>query len=149
MKYLIVGIIILTVLVGGYALMKSGNTGIYTGNVVPTQADQQVVVSPSIGTPVTELPQMNTSSVEYTQNGFIPKSMTVKVGTTVIWINKDINQMWVASAPHPQHTDLPGFDALKGYKTGETYSYTFTKVGNWKYHDHLTPSNSAVVNVTQ
>lgn len=48
--------------------------------------------------------------------------------------------MWVASDPHPQHSDLPEFDSLKAIPQGESYLYTFTQKGTWGYHDHLNPS---------
>jgi plastocyanin len=45
--------------------------------------------------------------------------------------------MWVASNPHPAHTDYSAFDAKKGYAPGESYSYTFTETGTFPFHDHL------------
>ena len=45
--------------------------------------------------------------------------------------------MWIASSPHPAHTDYPEFDAKRGIAPGETYEFTFTKTGSWKYHNHV------------
>ena len=53
--------------------------------------------------------------------------------------------MWVASAPHPTHTNYPGFDAKQGVASGEKYSFTFDKAGSWNYHDHLIPSNFGTI----
>lgn len=148
-KYLgIIGVVLL-VLFGGYYLMK-GQSGSQTpppDTSSTSQTDQQQVASPSKSDVTIGQTKESGTEVEFTGNGFSPKSITVKVGTKVNWVNKGTTEVWVASAPHPQHTDLPGFDALKGYKPGESYSYTFTKVGNWKYHDHLAPKNFGVVNV--
>lgn len=149
-KYTWIVLVVLVVLIGGFYLMKGQS--VYqpqTDMTSPTQVNKPEIVSPSVGNTNNGQMKEITASVEYTENGFNPKNITVKAGTKVIWINKDSDEMWVASAPHPQHTDLPGFDALKGYKTGEAYSYTFTKVGNWKYHNHLSPSNFGVVIVEQ
>lgn len=148
-KYMWLIIVVLAVLAGGYLLMKGQSSSpSQTEMTNPTQVSQQGVMSPTSAQETGQVKE-KAASVEYTPNGFVPKSITVKVGTTVTWTNKDTDDVWVASAPHPQHTDLPGFDALKGYKTGESYSYTFTKAGNWKYHNHLDPKNFGAVVVEQ
>lgn len=79
------------------------------------------------------------STIKYTDEGFEPQSVTVKVGSTVTFVNESDLDMWVASALHPTHLELPGFDQLKGEPKGSTYSFTFEKKGTWKFHDHLTP----------
>lgn len=78
--------------------------------------------------------------ITYKNGVFTPNTINIKKGTTVKFINEGTDQMWVASSPHPQHTDLPDFDQLKGVGQGVSYEYTFTKVGNWKFHNHLKPS---------
>ncbi len=90
-----------------------------------------------------------TASVSVTDGGFEPKSVTIKKGGTVTWTSNSDIDAWVASAFHPTHLEYPGFDQLKGMKRGETYSFTFEKVGTWKYHDHLMPSRNGVVVVIE
>lgn len=87
--------------------------------------------------------------VSYTDSGFNPATITVKVGTAVTFINESSDQMWVASAVHPTHQELPGFDQLESVGTGKEYVYTFTKVGNWRFHNHLSSGNRGVVNVVE
>jgi plastocyanin len=98
----------------------------------------------------TAAPQTGTPNmiveVDLTDSGFMPVAVTVKQGTPVMFVNKSSRQMWVASNPHPTHTDLPGFDELKA---GDTYTYVFDKVGTWGYHDHFSPSTQGQVVVTQ
>jgi plastocyanin len=91
---------------------------------------------------INELDQLQATSYEVliTSSGFIPSTLTIKVGDTVTFVNKDSKPHWPASDPHPTHTNYPGFDALRPLKTGESYSFTFTKQGAWGYHDHLNPS---------
>jgi plastocyanin len=55
--------------------------------------------------------------------------------------------MWVASDPHPIHTDYSAFDAKQGIAPGDTYSFTFTKTGNWGFHNHLNPSATGTITV--
>lgn len=98
-----------------------------------------------------------TATVLYTANGFLPKSLTVKKGTTVIFKNERDTDMWVASAMHPSHAAYPTtggcigstFDACKGYKKGELWSFKFDIAGEWRYHDHLNASQFGAVTVTE
>lgn len=87
--------------------------------------------------------------VKMTSTGFSPSKVMVKVGTSVKFVNDDTAEHWPASAFHPTHQVLPGFDSLSGVKPGESYSYTFEKVGIWKFHDHLNPSMSGSVEVSE
>ncbi|MBI3343008.1 hypothetical protein HY032_02535 [Candidatus Gottesmanbacteria bacterium] len=92
---------------------------------------------------------MAKSSVSYGAGGFVPKTVTVKKGTSVVWTNQSQGGMWVASAVHPTHQLLPGFDELKSVGAGGMYEYTFTKVGTWKYHNHVQASDTGTVVVTE
>jgi len=87
--------------------------------------------------------------VTYTDSGFSPSPLSVKVGTTVTFVNESGRGMWVASAVHPTHQLLPGLDQLKSVAKGGSYEYTFTKAGTWKYHNHSVPGNTGSVVVTQ
>lgn len=78
------------------------------------------------------------NEVVYTDEGFSPNMIKVKVGDTVSFVNDSSNEMWVASAQHPTHEVLPEFDQLE---EGGDYEYTFTEVGEWKYHNHLNPKD--------
>ncbi|HOX40930.1 MAG TPA: cupredoxin domain-containing protein [bacterium] len=85
--------------------------------------------------------------ISFTDSGFSPSEITIKKGDTISFINNSEMQMWVASAPHPQHTDYPEFDTKKGYAPGEMYSFKFEKAGTWRYHDHLNPERTGTINV--
>lgn len=101
-----------------------------------------------------------TVEILYTKDGFDPKTITIRVGTTVAWKNLSGLPMWVASDPHPAHTDLPGFDergiinkdfSIKkalSHGTG-VYEYTFTKLGTWNYHNHIYPAHRGTVIVEE
>lgn len=85
-------------------------------------------------------------TVTYTDTGFSPKPITVKLGSIVTFMNNSSKMMWVASAPHPTHTNYPEFNAKKGSAAGESYSFTFDdKTGSFNYHNHLTPTNFGTV----
>ena len=87
--------------------------------------------------------------VTYTDSGFAPQVLTVKQGVTVTFVNESSRGMWVASAVHPTHQLLPGFDQLSTAAKGATYEYVFVKVGTWKYHNHVSPADNGSVVVTQ
>ncbi len=98
--------------------------------------------------------QANNNVIEITSSGFSPDTLTINIGETVTFVNKDIKLSWPASAIHPTHTVYPGsdikkcgtseetniFDACKGLAQGESWSFTFNSKGTWNYHNHLNPS---------
>jgi plastocyanin len=85
------------------------------------------------------------STVTYSDTGFAPATLTVEVGTKVTFVNESSKGMWVASAVHPTHEVLPAFDNKVTVAEGESYSYTFTKEGQWKYHNHVGPTDTGTV----
>ena len=93
--------------------------------------------------------QGQTATITYSDTGFSPQSLTVKMGTPVTFINNSSGPMWVASAPHPQHTDYPEFNQLKSVEKGGEYTFTFDKVGTWKYHNHMNASSFGSVTVSE
>lgn len=83
--------------------------------------------------------------VAYEGGEFQPSQITVQAGDTVAFANESDRDVWPASDVHPQHTELPGFDAMGSVAPGETYTYTFEEVGEWGYHDHLSETTTGVV----
>lgn len=74
-----------------------------------------------------------------TADGFSPKTLTIKTGTKVTWMNQSGADATVNSSPHPTHTDYPPLN-LDSFQNGGTLSLTFDKLGTYKYHNHLNPS---------
>ncbi len=136
MKALWAVIAILAVLIIGWLLLGNKNTA-----TTPTTNTSTNNNTSTTNSSTTEAPSL----VVYSDDGFSPSTITVKKGTTVTFRNDSSSQMWIASDPHPTHTDLPGFDGLRGYNQGESYTYTFEKVGTWGYHNHLNSSDKGTV----
>lgn len=147
-------VVVLGLVAGWYVLGGKGN--------LPgmSKTEPQATVTPAVGESpavTTEAPveggekggTSSGSSVSYTDSGFTPATLTVKVGTAVTFTNDSTKSMWVASAVHPTHQVLPGFDELTSVAKGGTYTYTFAKVGTWKYHNHVGPSDVGAVVVTE
>lgn len=114
--------------------VPSGDTEIELGMPVTEGVTETEVLNEAGATAV---PVAKEVTVSMTDTGFEPAQVSVAAGTTVVFVNNGQALHWPASAPHPQHTGLPGFDANKGLATGETYSFVFDKVGRWGFHDHL------------
>ena len=101
------------------------------------------------------------ATISMTDTGFVPANVTIAVGETVTFVNDAQASKWPASDVHPTHRSYPGsdiakcsgteldaiFDACRGLATGEEYSFTFTEVGSWKYHDHLRASHGGTITV--
>ena len=88
--------------------------------------------------------------IKITPNGFVPATITIKKGQKVTWVNETKNYVWPASNPHPTHTDYSsGFDPELPMKEGQAWSFTFDKIGNWGYHDHLDPTTRGTLKVIE
>ncbi|HVW66108.1 MAG TPA: S-layer homology domain-containing protein [Candidatus Peribacteraceae bacterium] len=83
------------------------------------------------------------TTVTYTNSGFSPSILHVKVGTTVTFKNLSNNSMWIAGSSYP------GLDSQQGYATGEIYAFTFNRVGTWSYENRLHASDTATIVVDQ
>lgn len=85
-------------------------------------------------------------TVNYTDAGFEPKSVTIQRGQTVQFVNMSSRGMWVGSDSHPTHTNYPtksegdclgsSFDTCSSLPVGESWSFTFDETGSWGYHNH-------------
>lgn len=118
-----------------------------------TVKEEVMEKGPTLETPATPGAGVEEATVStvvtYTDTGFAPKTVTVKKGATVTFMNESTGSMWVASAVHPTHQLLPGFDQLKSVAKGGSYEYTFDKVGTWKYHNHVAASDTGTVVVME
>ncbi len=90
---------------------------------------------------------------------YTPREVTIQKGQRVRFQNDSDTLTWPASAIHPTHSLYPSheesdclgssFDACRGLEKGETWSYTFYELGEWRFHDHLNASKTGVVMVQE
>lgn len=78
-----------------------------------------------------------THEVVLTSEGFTPRSLTVKVGDEVVFKSQKGVEFWPASNQHPIHAAYPAFDSKMPIQSDALWSFQFTQVGTWAYHDHL------------
>lgn len=86
-----------------------------------------------------DLSQTAVSTVEIKSFSFQPDSITVQVGATVSWVNRD----------SVDHTVTSGDGAFNSgnIMSGGGFKFTFTKPGTYNYHCSIHPSMTGVVTV--
>lgn len=132
------GMLITVGIVAFLVIMAGATTMLITGNV----ASNNKLASDSESDKV----KAQAVTVTYSDTGFSPQSITVTKGTTVNFINKSQIPLWVATDPHPEHTDYPEFESVKANdgklpEMGQDFSFVFKETGTWKYHSHTASSD--------
>lgn len=94
--------------------------------------------------PQTETAPVSGNLITYTDSGFSPAQVSVKVGDTVTIKNDSATNIQVNSASHPAHTQFPELN-IGIIAAGESKSVTFTTAGTKKYHNHLNPSHDGTI----
>lgn len=136
-KYIAIIIIAALILVGAWYLMRPQKV-----------REERSVIQTEEGN---KQPERNT--IYYANNGFTPSPLKIKVGETVIFKNDGSRPIWVASAVHPSHTVYPTtggcigstFDSCADIDPGKSWSFKFDFAGNWKYHNHLNPTDFGTI----
>lgn len=146
-KNLIIGLVIILLLIGGVVLIQNNSTN-QNANVSTGINESE------IDNPDTSLKKSNEdedaiisngdNTVTLTDDGFSPKSITIKVGEKVTWLNNSGDKATVDSSVHPTHRDYPKLN-LGLFDDGEEKSLVFDESGTYKYHDHLNASKTGTV----
>jgi len=150
---IVIGLIVIAGIVFFFLAVNKDVTqsDLYSGNGSENDLGALVTAPPENGqeTGIGTEPETQSESQEFmvdiTSSGFSPKALEISQGDTVTWTNKDSASSWPASNNHPTHNIYPGFDASRGLRDGESYSFTFDKVGTWGYHDHLSLSHTGTI----
>jgi plastocyanin len=85
-------------------------------------------------------PTPTTASVTITSSAFTPNVVTVSIGSSVMWMNKD-------SGTHSIVADGGAFGS-GALGSGAQYSYMFPSSGTFTYHDGANPSMVGTVTVS-
>lgn len=96
----------------------------------------------------TETAPAGATQITYSDSGFSPAQINVKVGDTMTFKNDSKTAVQVNSAPHPAHTQFPELN-IGTIAAGESKSVTFTTAGTKKYHNHLNASQSGSIVVSE
>lgn len=73
------------------------------------------------------------SQVTIRNYSFLPGTLTIGRGTTVVWINRDGDAHTITSSSGPGKFQSPGLD------TGETFAFTFDEPGTYRYFCSVHP----------
>ncbi|OGH21657.1 MAG: hypothetical protein A2629_01995 [Candidatus Levybacteria bacterium RIFCSPHIGHO2_01_FULL_41_15] len=138
----LIGIIVVLVIIGG-ALLFTGNKSTQPTETT-TQQGTPAQNTTNQGTTGGIVPKETITNVAVTSSGFEPKTVTVKIGTRVIWLNNSGADATVNSAVHPTHQIYPPLN-LGQFPDGSSVQLVFDKAGTYKYHDHLHPERTGTV----
>ena len=156
-KVIATAIVVGMVITGGYFLSKSANQ---TSKPIDQQTNalQESITTVTPPTAPEANIEINNevkaeikNEVIYTDTGFLPSELKIKIGDTVMFKNESSSGMWVGSAMHPSHMVYSGiplgqhcpdttnssFDECASAQPKESWSFTFNKQGTWGYHNHV------------
>lgn len=130
-KVIITTVVVVVVGLGGWWLIASmsgnmNNNGSSNGttNGQDQAADEDVEVA---------------ATIIYTDEGFTPVTITVKVGDTIKIVNNAENVMYFASDEHPTHLNNSELN-IGDIEPGSSATVTVASQGTWGYHDHYNAS---------
>lgn len=147
-KNVVIATVVIVVLVlAGWYFMSSKKYSTPQAPVTVSQTPAPAAVeSPTSSATNGAVVKEDKNAVQISSSGFLPKSITIKVGETVTWMNSDSINHTVNSAVHPTHLVYPPLN-LGTVKPGAKVSLEFSKAGTYQYHDHLNPSLTGSVTV--
>lgn len=87
--------------------------------------------------------------IKMVPTGYTPSTITITQNTTIVFENTSDTDLWPASNIHPTHEIYSDFDPKHPVKPGESWSFTFTRPGAWTFHDHMFPTVTGTITVTQ
>lgn len=83
--------------------------------------------------------------VTLTEAGFEPRIVEVREGESVLFVSETGSHFWPASNIHPHHSIYPSFDPRRPLAPDEEWSFTFSRAGQWVFHDHLRAHHTGMV----
>lgn len=147
-KNLIYTVVVLILMVASvFALIKSNKeTKKEPDDTTNTEVtEESVTTEEPTPTSTEEVALPSTHEVIYGSLGFVPSTLEIKIGDTITFKNESGKGMWVASNPHPSHSDTPEFDAGISIANGNSWSFVFTEEGSFSYHNHLNSSQGGKI----
>jgi len=95
-----------------------------------------------------EEPQTETHTIEIINYNFVPEELTINVGDTVTWVNKDTLTVG-ENTDYRVHVVAGHYGKFRSPRllVGDTYSYTFAEAGTYTYTDAVSPSNTGIAKI--
>ncbi|MCL5006894.1 MAG: hypothetical protein M1153_02010 [Patescibacteria group bacterium] len=146
---IVIGVVVIALIaVGVFVALRQPFASVPGSGVGPAGTSTiatSTYVPPAVGIvqPVLPINEQANVIVDITAAGFSPQIVTIKPGESVIWTNRDRAEHWIApdqSNPYPSNgTCGSAFNSCRGLNLGESFRFTFTKIGTWDYYDKLNP----------
>lgn len=131
-------LVILLAACGGTAPTTSASTPTSTATTSSTFPTVPTSVPSSAPTSAaTSVPRTAPNNIAIAGFAFNPKTLTVKVGTKIIWTNDD-------PSIHTVTADDGAFSS-GSLPPGGTFSFTFTKAGTYSYHCKIHATMKATI----
>lgn len=140
----VLGVIVAVLAVGGIFLVISSGNKPEPAKPVSTNTSQSSNNTNNSQNPQTDTQPTAPNTVTIKDFSFQSAKITVKKGTTVTWTNQDEARHDIT--PDNESAD---FMASKLLKQGESYSFTFNKVGIYTYKCSPHPYMKASVEVVE
>jgi plastocyanin len=107
-----------------------------TSTPVPTATTAQPTPSPTSTVVMVKIIEQNE------KYAFSPATLSIKMGTQVVWTN-------TTDAPHTVTSDTAGvFGTTSNLTMNQTFMFTFTTAGTFAYHCNVHPYMKATITVT-
>lgn len=87
--------------------------------------------------------------ITLTPDGFSPAEITIARGETITFRTTTGKRFWPASNLHPSHAIYSDFDPKEPVAPDDSWSFTFDRAGEWRFHDHLAPYFTGTITVTE
>ncbi|MEX0920587.1 MAG: cupredoxin domain-containing protein [Candidatus Pacearchaeota archaeon] len=136
---MIVGIVIGLIIIAGISLTLFLGPGENATGETVENIGQEAIQNPE---------ETEGVVIEMSSDSFSPSEITISQGDSVTFVNVGTRSHWPASDAHPVHDIYPQFDSRKGISPGESWSFTFERLGTWEYHDHRNPGLKGTIKIT-
>lgn len=137
MNKILLIIVVLIVVFAAFTFLGNRNT-------LPPSSTKQPESTKSQETPAATQTENQVANVILGDSGFVPRDITVKAGTRVIWVNKSGKAATVSSDDHPTHRLYP-FLNLGEFANGASVQVVVDKPGKYSYHNHLNASEVGTI----
>ncbi len=144
LRVIVVVIVIALLGLGGWWVLNNRQTSGPAVSTPTSQVDNSAQPTPASTNASDSANSGRETVVNITELGFAPKTVTVKTGGTITWVNTDKVNHTVNSDVHPTHLLYP-FLNLGAIAPGDKKSLVVTKTGTFTYHDHLNPSLTGTI----
>lgn len=135
-KKVIIGLVIVVIVFGLGAWWLASS--------MPSSSE---VPKPSSGNEKSTLPDtVAAATINYTDSGFSPESLTVKKDDTIKIVNQSSVSLEFSSDDHPTHKADPELN-MAMIQPGKDGMLKVTKTGTWGYHNHLKPGDEGHLTV--